>query len=100
MSTPLSASMEGTPDALRHWILSFGSCPFPVPESEILHAAQRALGEALERAPEDRTAAWALLAADALLTWGVEAAADAEVPTEALALVLERVTEEAGGLTD
>jgi hypothetical protein len=87
----LRASMQRAPGGLQEWVASFGGVSDPVGDARLLEAAKNALGAALRLPPEAREAAWALLAADALLTWGVEAAASAPDPEAAMARVLERV---------
>jgi hypothetical protein len=57
------------------------------PFEELVEGGVRALEAALRLTAEDREAAWALLAADALLTWAVEDAADTPEPERALEAV-------------
>jgi hypothetical protein len=93
-------STDGTPEGLRSWIQTFGATAFPVAEGALPQAIRNALNKALSLPPERREAAWALLAADALLTWGVEAAASAQDPALAIEAVLELVVERAQEVTD
>jgi hypothetical protein len=86
--------MRGTPEGLQRWIMTFGGTAFPVPEAHLPDAVRQALTAALSLPSEEREAAWALLAADALLTWGVEAAAEATDPANALQEVLSLVVEQ------
>jgi hypothetical protein len=62
----------------------------------LARGALRALREALARPGRDREAAFALLAADGLLTHAVERYADTEDPETALRVLLALLGEEAG----
>ena len=64
-------------------------------DDDLLKAARTALQASLRLPPDAREAAWALLAADALLTWGVESAANAPDPEVAIQHVLDEVLAEA-----
>jgi len=68
------------------WVERFGSAAPGV--SCLCDRGARALAAALDTPSGKREAAWALLAADALLTWAVEDAADAPDPAAALDRVL------------
>lgn len=57
----------------------------------LVEGALAALGETLARPGRSREAAYALLAADGLLTYAVEDAARADDPEGALRGILERV---------
>jgi hypothetical protein len=74
------------PRPLLAWVAEFGGTESD--PGEPLAAGVRALRTAMATAPDERRAAWALLAADALLTWAVEDAADAPDPRGALETVL------------
>jgi hypothetical protein len=74
------------PGRLLAWVGEFGGTGAHV--GDPLPAGIRALRAAMATAPHDRRAAAALLAADALLTWAVEDAADAPDPGAALEAVL------------
>jgi hypothetical protein len=64
------------------WVERFGGA---VPgASTLCDRGARALAAALDTPSGRREAAWALLAADALLTWAVEDAAEAPDPAAAL----------------
>ncbi len=84
------------PDALRAWwkIPDGGSDPdggvASVPES-LLRAGLLHLEEAVGRPGRDREAAYQLLAADALITYGCEAASEAADVRGVLSEVLGRV---------
>jgi hypothetical protein len=74
------------PPPIRGWVREFGGIE---PEGENpLDAGLRALREAMAIPPDQRRAAWALLAADALLTWAVEDATASADPGTALETVL------------
>lgn len=74
------------PRPLLEWVAEFGG--IGPDEGETMAAGIRALRAAMATAPHERRAAWALLAADALLTWAVEDAADAPDPGAALEAIL------------
>ena len=81
------------PEVVRKWLRRWAGVTPEATSTEVVEAAVRALSAALERPGRDREAAEALLAADALLTYAVEDAADAPDPESALGTVLQRVTE-------
>jgi hypothetical protein len=60
----------------------------------LARAGSQELGEALRLPAGDRSAAYRLLAADALVTWACEAAAGSPDPTMALEEVLDRIVDE------
>jgi hypothetical protein len=74
------------PPPVVAWVERFGSS---APGATTLRQrGARALAAALDTPSGSREAAWALLAADALLTWAVEDAADAPDPATELEGVL------------
>jgi hypothetical protein len=79
------------PEVVCAWVERYGGVSPQAAGAELAVGGVRALREALRTPPGDREAAWALLAADALFTWAVEEAADAEDPGEVLAAVLDAV---------
>lgn len=78
------------PAAVLAWVRRYGGVDVSPPAP--VEAGQRALATALRLPADDREAAWALLAADALLTWAVEDAADAPDPGTTLEALLEAVS--------
>jgi len=74
------------PKPLLDWVEEYGGVGPDGADS--LAAGIRALRGAMATPPNERRAAWALLAADALLTWAVEDAADASDPGATLEAVL------------
>jgi len=98
-----SGPPSGVPDALREWMARFGGpggAAFPDRDpdtrraGEAAEAAFRALREAAARPGRDREGAFALLAADALLTEAARGLLAAEEPETALTDLLERVAGE------
>ncbi|CAN5698004.1 hypothetical protein BH23GEM11_BH23GEM11_08410 [soil metagenome] len=83
------------PAPVLAWVERFGSAS---PSSESLcDRGAGALSVALDAPSGEREAAWALLAADALLTWAVEDAADAPEPAAALGEVLRAAQDPRNG---
>ncbi len=78
--------------SLSEWIRRFGAAG---PGESASDAGLRALEASLERPGRDREGAWALLAADALLTEACEEAVARAVedPEERLEALLRRVSE-------
>lgn len=81
------------PELLREWIRRWADVTPEAPPPESVEGAVRALQAALDRPGRRREAAEALLAADALLTYAVEDAADAPDPGAALQAILQRIGE-------
>ncbi len=86
-----------TPEVVRGWIRRWAGVEPEAAPRELVAGALRALDQAVDRPGRDREAAEALLAADALLTWAMEDAADAPDPQGALREILDRVVEAEGG---
>lgn len=70
------------------------ACPGEVPR-DLAGAGLLQLEEALRRPAGDRSTAFRLLSADALLTWACEAAAGSPDPRAVLDQVLDRIVERA-----
>lgn len=87
----MSGSSPQDSGDLSTWIEGYGGVGSEAGGSEGISAAFRALREALARPGRDRSAAHALLAADALLTRACEEAADAADPETELLRVLQGV---------
>ena len=81
------------PEVVREWLQRWAGVTPEATSAEAVDAAARALAAALARPGRNREAAEALLAADALLTYAVEDAADASDPESALGALLQRVAE-------
>lgn len=79
------------PDALVDWVRRFGQVEPDVHGPELVEGALRALAAALERPGRHREGAFALLAADALLTWACEDAVRAADPETVLLDLLARL---------
>jgi hypothetical protein len=91
-------STARVPEALEQWIRRFAGLEGKDGDADDLAAGGiRALREALARPGRDREGAYALLAADALLTRAAEAALDDPDPEAALRDLMERVIREEGG---
>lgn len=84
------------PPAIDEWCERYGGIPADARGEALLEGAERALGEALARPGRNREGAFALLAADALLTYACEDAARAERPGAELLGILERLREPGG----
>jgi ABC-type Fe3+ transport system permease subunit len=93
----VNGAMARTPAGLQQWIQSFAGVDLNSLAARLPEATRNALQASLRLPPDAREAAWALLAADALLTWGVEAAAQAPDPEVAIQQVLDLVLAEATG---
>lgn len=81
------------PAALASWVRRFGDTEVEARGEVLLQGALRALEAAMDRPGRDRDGAFALLAADALLTWACEDAACSADPETELSGILERVCE-------
>ncbi len=80
------------PPALVGWVERYGGVAPDASGAALSEAGTAALEAALRTPPGEREAAWALLAADALITWAVEDAAGAPDPERELAHLLEHVS--------
>jgi hypothetical protein len=88
----------GVPDALTDWILRFGGMDGADPGAdEAAEGALRALREALARPGRDREGAYALLAADALLTEAARGLVDGPDPESGLLELMDRIAREEPG---
>jgi len=85
------------PAAIVEWMERFGWTSDMSEVGPLRDAALRALAEALARPGRDRDGAFALLAADGLLTWAMEDAADAADPDAELMELLRVVRDVSGG---
>lgn len=93
-----SPSPRGAPPEFVEWMKRFGGVAEEAEQQDFLEAALRALEVSLARPGRDREAAYALLAADGLMTYAVELLAAAEDPEAGLwALVESIATGSAGG---
>lgn len=85
----------GVPAPLAGWIARFGRLDDrPVEPGEAADAALRALREALARPGRDREGAYALLAADALLTDAARGLMEAADPEGVLTELMDRIAAE------
>lgn len=82
------------PEVLEEWIRRYGSVEADGSGVEVLDGAVRALQEALQRPGRNREGAFALLAADALLTRACEDASRSADPEAQLLAILERLRHE------
>ncbi len=73
------------------WVAEFGGCSPEASGEALREGALRALRAALERPGRSREGAHALLAADGLLTWAVEDAAEEDDPAASLRILLAAV---------
>lgn len=87
----MSSRTPPAPPALAEWMERFGGASPGADGEALWTAALRALEEALARPGRSRDGAYALLAADALLTYAVEDAVDLDDPEAALEELLRRV---------
>lgn len=95
----MTAWQESTPpppDSVREWMERFGGEGLDGDAASLTRGALRALREALARPGRDREAAYALLAADGLLTYAVEALLERSDPDAALTELMDRVAAEHG----
>ncbi len=93
-----SLSPRRAPPELVEWMKRFGGVAEEAEQKDFVEAALRALEVSLARPGRDREAAYALLAADGLMTYAVELLAVAEDPEAGLwALVESIATGSAGG---
>ena len=91
-------SASGVPEPLEQWIRRFAGVEGRDGDTDDLaEGGIRALREALARPGRDREGAYALLAADALLTRAAETALNDPDPDAALRELMERVIREEGG---
>ncbi len=72
------------PPALLDWVARYGQVDVDASSEELARGGVQALEASLRLPVDAREAAWALLAADALLTWAVEEAAADPEPLAAL----------------
>ncbi len=98
-----TAGGEGTPvrtptppEPLVDWVRRFGQVEPDVGGPELEEGALRALEAALERPGRNREGAFALLAADALLTWACEDAVGSADPETELLDLLARLGPQGG----
>jgi hypothetical protein len=90
-----SAPRPELPAPLADWIARFGGVEHPVGDPHAAaDAALRALREALARPGRNREGAFALLAADALLTDASRGLLEAEDPEGALIALMDRIAGE------
>jgi hypothetical protein len=90
-----SAPPPELPGPLADWIAQFGGVEQPEGDPPAAaEAALRALREALARPGRNREGAFALLAADALLTEASRGILEAEDPEEALIELMDRIAGE------
>lgn len=93
-----SAPHPELPARLADWIARFGGVEHPEGDPQAAaEAALRALREALARPGRNREGAFALLAADALLTEASRGLLEAEDPEEALIALMDRIAGEEAG---
>jgi hypothetical protein len=83
--------MPPPPPPVQAWVERYGAVGVEAPFARLVEGGVHALETALRVPADEREAAWALLAADALLTWAVEEAAGAPDPDRALDAVLRAV---------
>jgi len=88
MSSRFGDRTPSPPPVVVDWMERFGG-----EEGDLLDRVIQAIGETLERPGRNRDGAFALLAADGLLTYAVEDAAGSPDPEAALTEILARVTE-------
>ena len=81
----------GAPPELLEWIERFGGVVGSAELGDLCDAALRALDEAALRTGRTRGAAFALLAADALITEAVGCLAEAEDPEAELIALIDRI---------
>ena len=81
------------PPAVEEWARRFGGTSLEARGEPLVEAAAAALGHALAHPGRSREAAYALLAADALLTGACEDAAEAADPEAELRELLARLRE-------
>ncbi len=79
------------PPAVEEWARRFGGVSLDVRGEPLVEAATSALGHTLAHPGRSRESAYALLAADALLTCACEDAAEAEEPEAVLREILVRL---------
>jgi hypothetical protein len=84
------------PAPVLEWIARFGSVPPDGDAGALTAGGLRALRAAITRPGRDREGAFALLAADGLLTLAMERLADVDDPERALFELLECISGESG----
>jgi len=84
----INADESGVPPEVREWMEQYGRVPLDGSASELTRGAVRALREALGRPGRVREGAYALLAADGLLTYTIEACLNEEDPEAGLRDIL------------
>lgn len=87
----MSSEVSHPSPGLEAWIAEFVEPGGPAADEEILAGALAALERALGLPPDSRQSAFALLAADALLTTACRKAADHPDPGARLEEILERI---------
>jgi hypothetical protein len=93
-----STPPPGVPDPLADWILRFGGVDAADPGAdEAVEAALKALREAVARPGRDREGAYALLAADALLTEAARGLMDGDDRERGLLGLMDRIVQEERG---
>jgi mannose/cellobiose epimerase-like protein (N-acyl-D-glucosamine 2-epimerase family) len=86
-----SSSSRRAPPELVEWMKRYGGVAEEAEQQDFVEAALRALKVSLARPGRDREAAYALLAADGLMTYAVELMATAEDPEARLWALVESV---------
>lgn len=92
---PMNADESGVPPEVREWMEQYGRVPLDGSAPELTRGAVRALREALGRPGRVREGAYALLAADGLLTYTIEACLNEEDPEAGLRDILAILGDEA-----
>jgi hypothetical protein len=82
---------------LAAWIERYGAVTLRADLPELIEGAKRALRAALSGESRSRETAFALLAADGLITSVVERLAESPEPAEAFRVLLDRVAQGATG---
>lgn len=86
-----SSRSTGIPSELLCWIERFGGARLESGGEALTEAALRALDHAIARPGRERETAFALLAADALMTAAVECLAEADDPEARMRELVERL---------
>ena len=95
--TPDSPSPRRVPPELVEWMKRFGGMAGDTEQQDFGEAALRALKVSLARPGRDREAAYALLAADGLMTQAVERLAASEDPEAGLRALVESIASGSAG---